>query len=234
MEVALYPVEPAEAPYPIIEQGPKDIADRTIDNEALTLQTGGIETEHDSLTGERKETTSEESRYEHSPIAVVEEKISDGLRHIKNSSSVNEIEDSDCKSTCSKHHRKDIAQSGVREGEPVTDKRCRQHDGHTQEEVEMLRLDDSEEDRQRIKHDKQLIDHTDADTVLIAEYREMDTAENGTEQHEAEGNPLMEADVCSQEWLTELENTQEMSTEPVDLPRIDKPRCDEPIRRNNP
>ena len=83
-EILLNPVEPAEMPYPIIEQSAAHIADGGIDDERDRMQAGGEQAEHHRLAAEREDAAGQEGGQQHAPISVVEKKLSDYLHILFN------------------------------------------------------------------------------------------------------------------------------------------------------
>ena len=92
------------------------------------------------------------------------------------------------------------------EGQEVTDERRSVDDGHAQQLIEMLGLQQGKDDAAGIQHNKRFVDETNADAVLVAVDDEMGCANHCQQQNEAKGDEVVDVDAVELEKGLKMES----------------------------
>ena len=82
VQVASYPLKFAHSADAVVQQGAQHIAYRAIDHQHSGIQAGGQQPQHDGFTAEWEKAAGEKGRQQHAPVAIVYEKIGDGIHRL--------------------------------------------------------------------------------------------------------------------------------------------------------
>ena len=122
----------------------------------------------------------------------------------------------------------------MREGEEMADERRGRGDEQGHEGIGHLRKDDDGGHQHQLNDDESLVVHTDADLVLIAVAQEMDHAQDAEQEHEADGDKMMEIEEPEGEEGPDIEDVGEMLSQHRDLSGEEIVAAQKPIGQDEP